>query len=116
MSNDQHLMDESQVPDNWVSAEVAKVTPPSAPPPRPDMPSLFSGSMPPQTQHDVSFVGTKTGSSRIPQHSLMPLGVQGNPASNAAVQSTVIKQINNNVGSNITLQTNGSNNPNQQIL
>lgn len=115
MPNDQHLMDESQVPDNWVSAEVAKATPP-APPARPDMPMFFSGSLPPNIQHDTSFVGTKTGSFRIPTHSLMPLGVQANPASNAGVQSTVIKQINNNVGSNITLQTNGSNNPNQQIL
>ena len=116
MPNNQYLMDESQIPENWVDVEAPKLTSPSAPPIRPDMPMFFSGSLPPNIQHDMSFVGTKAGSSRIPIHSLMPLGIQANPATNAGVQSTVIKQVNNNTGSNITLQTNGSNNPNQGVL
>lgn len=49
---------------------------------------LLQGSLSPQSQHDISFTGTAYKSDRTPAVSLMPLGVQGNPASNAAIQST----------------------------
>jgi len=75
------------LPDNWVPID--------APPIVPGINSItdgsskyLQGSLPPSFQHDVSFTGTQHKSDRTPSLSLMPLGVQGNPASNAAVQST----------------------------
>jgi hypothetical protein len=59
------------------------------------MPQFFSGSMPPTLQHDVSFVGTEVGTPRIPKYSLMPLGNQANPFTNAAAASTITTIINN---------------------
>jgi len=121
MSNESHLMDEKNLPENLVPAEGAVVIPGRGPlgapaPPVPhDMPQFFSGSMPPTLQHDTSFVGTEVGSPRIPKYSLMPLGNQGNPFTNAAAQSTIINQITSG-GSGVDLKTNGVDNTNQSIL
>lgn len=52
---------------------------------------FLTGSLPPGYQHDTSFVGTSYRSTSAPRLDLMPLGIQGNPSTNAAIQSTVIK-------------------------
>lgn len=90
MADNPYLMDEKNIPPNWSPAETPGRAPVGAPaPPVPhDMPQFFSGSMPPALQHDVSFVGTEVGTPRIPKYSLMPLGNQANPFTNAAAQST----------------------------
>jgi len=67
-----------------------------AEPARETMPALssartapfFSGSMPPQFQLDANFNRGRVLSERIPEASLMPFGPQGNPSTNAAIQST----------------------------
>ncbi|VVB50958.1 Uncharacterised protein [uncultured archaeon] len=85
-----NLISENEVPENWTpAASVSQAQSPSAPPLPNAMPSLFSGSMPPALQHDKTFVGTEVGTPAIPKFSLMPFGLQGNPVTNAAVQSTV---------------------------
>lgn len=116
MANDQYLMDESQVQGNFEPAPEHPPVIPAATPIPPEMPMFFSGSMPPTLQHDTSFVGTKLGTPRIPQHALMPLGIQGNPSTNAGIQSTVIKIVEQNGGSGLALKTNGSQNSNQSVL
>jgi len=116
MANDQHLMDESQVHGNFEPAPERAPLLPAASPTPPEMPMFFQGSMPPTLQHDTSFVGTKLGTPGIPQHALMPLGIQGNPATNAGIQSTVIKVVESGGAVGIDLQTNGNENPNQLKL
>jgi len=96
MPDNPNLMDEKNIPSSWEPLEVPAVVPgkmmmASAPAPLPhDMPQYFSGSMPPALQHDTSFVSTEVNSPRIPKNSLMPLGNQASPFSNAAAQSTSI--------------------------
>jgi len=87
---DNHLIDEKDVPGNWVDdvSPAANRLRPSAPPIPNAMPQYFTGSMPPKLQHDTSFVGTETASPRIPKFSLMPLGLQANAITNAAIAST----------------------------
>lgn len=115
MANSDYLMDESQVPNNWVPVTRDAGAKP-APPARPDMPQFFSGSLPPALQHDTSFVGTKVGSSGIPQHSLMPLGVQGDPNTNAGLQSTTTRVIQSGTVQAVKLETNGAPNGAQNLL
>jgi hypothetical protein len=100
MPND--LINEEQIPGNWEPVSSAPVVPgqPAAAPPVPnDMPQFFTGSMPPALQHDTVFVGTEVGSPAIPKFSLMPLGNQSSPFTNAASQSTTTKIV--------TVQTSG---------
>jgi hypothetical protein len=113
--NNPNLINESEVPTEWEDAPKPATPPPPRPNP-PEIPQYFSGSMPPALQHDKSFVGTEVASPRIPKASLMPLGNQGSGFTNAAAQSTVIKEISTTSGSQITLKTNGANNPNQGVL
>jgi hypothetical protein len=74
--------------------EVKTITPsigPSAPPATPSLQPLtplFSGSLAPQLQLDANFARASTDNSRIPKASLMPLGVNGNPSSNAGILSS----------------------------
>jgi hypothetical protein len=92
--NNPYLVNEKDLPKNLVPAEVEPSSAPAPPVPH-DMPQFFSGSMPPQVQHDTQFVGTKLGTPRIPSYDLMPLGIQGNPSTNAAIQSTATKIVQN---------------------
>lgn len=66
----------------------------SAPVPN-DQSNFYSTSISPSFQHDVAFVGTRVASPGYPTTALMPLGIQANPVSNAAIQSTVDKAISN---------------------
>jgi hypothetical protein len=79
-------------PEQWQPIDSAPVIPGKNPTgavfPNP-MSNYYQGSISPQLQHDVPFVGTKYGTPGIPSHPLMPLGVQGNPIQNAGVTSTV---------------------------
>ena len=93
MTDNKYLMNEEQVPANWSSAPESGPQNAPAPPVPNDMPQFFSGSMPPALQHDVSFVGTETGSPRIPKTSLMPLGLNLSSISSAAIQSTATKVV-----------------------
>ena len=84
-NNQQTINEEAGLPDNFVPVDAPPIIPGS---PISDGSSKYlQGSLPPQFQHDASFVGTGYAS-RTPNLSLMPLGIQGNPSSNAAVQST----------------------------
>ena len=90
------IAEEAGLPENWVPIDVAPIIP--SEPPRTgilgDGSSKYAtGSLPPGYQSDTSFVGTAAYADRVPQLSLMPLGFQGNPASNAAIQSTAGKLI-----------------------
>lgn len=94
MANQQHLMSEGDIPENWVPIDTPTVVPGTAPmgapaPPVPhDMPQYFSGSLAPQLQHDDTFVSTQMASPRIPKNALMPFGIQASALTNAGVQST----------------------------
>jgi hypothetical protein len=115
VANKDYLMDERDA-SNLVDVEpTSKMNPPAPPVPH-AIPTFFSGSIPPQVQHDTSFVATKPGSSRIPTHALMPLGVQGNPGTNAGIQSTTTKIIQQTGNSGPLLETNDIPNSNQQVL
>lgn len=95
MPNDQHLIEEGNVPGSWEPVESNPVVPGRAGSPaifNPNaMPQFFSGSLAPQLQHDTSFVGTEVGTPRIPKFSLMPFGNQASAFTNAAAESTIIK-------------------------
>lgn len=99
MPDNPHLMDEKNIPSNWqpINASIPSGAP--APPVPHDMPTYFSGSLPPVLQHDASFVATEMGSPRIPKSSLMPFGNQSNPFTNAAAQSTTKIVIQGTAGS-----------------
>jgi len=84
------INEEAGLPDNWVPVDR-----PPLEPGRQNPNSLIDGnlkylqgSLPPTFQHDSSFVNTAYKSSNSPSASLVPLGIQGNPATNAAIQST----------------------------
>src|SRR5579859_336716 len=110
------IHEDSGLPENWVPVDAAPVNPNFTPPQPNDKSNYYQTSISPSFQHDTSFVGTKYGNPGIPQTSLMPLGVQGNPVSNAAVQSTITKIISEGGGSGILLETNGIRNPEQTVL
>lgn len=121
MPENPYLINEENIPSSWSPVAVKQPTAspvipgqPSAAPLPNEMPQFFSGSMPPQLQHDTSFVGTEVATPGIPKYSLMPFGTQGNPATNAAIQSTSTKVVNITAG--VDLKTNHQNNPNQGVL
>ena len=92
----QTIAEEAGLPDNWVPLDSPPIIP--SEPPRTgilgDGSSKYAvGSLPPSYQADASFVQTAAYAARIPQLSLMPLGIQGNPATNAAITSTARKTI-----------------------
>jgi len=93
MPDNPHLMDEKNIPANWQPVEAPSPVGAPAPPVPHDMPQYFSGSLPPVLQHDTTFVATEMDSPRIPKTSLMPLGNQGNPFTNAATQSTALRTV-----------------------
>jgi hypothetical protein len=84
------INEEAGLPDNWVPVDRPPVEPG-----RQNPNSLIDGnlkylqgSLPPTFQHDSSFVNTAYKSQNAPSASLVPLGLQGNPTTNAAIQST----------------------------
>lgn len=86
------INEEAGLPDNWVPVDAPPIIPANPPLP-PGAPRYQVASLPPGYQHDVSFVDSGKGSPDIPKLSLMPLGIQGNPATNAAIQSTATKTV-----------------------
>jgi hypothetical protein len=94
------IAEEAGLPPSWQPLDAPPIIPgqPAPGPPYTAGPPLLQGSLPPLFQHDVSFVATEIKSPNVPGLSLMPLGVQGNPSSNAGIQSTsttVIQEANN---------------------
>ena len=92
----QTIAEEAGLPDNWVPIDAAPIIP--SEPPRTgilgDGSSKYAvGSLPPGYQSDKSFVETAAYAARTPQLSLMPLGIQGNPSTNAAIMSTARKAV-----------------------
>jgi hypothetical protein len=91
------IAEEAGLPENWVPVEVKPVVPISpefAGYPIDGASKFLTGSLPPGYQHDTSFVGTSYRASGAPRLDVMPLGIQGNPATNAAISSTAIKSVN----------------------
>lgn len=120
MANEDYLINENQIPSNLAPVDAppvvaGKVSEAAALPPTSAMPPFFSGSLPPQLQLDSNFSKAEPGSTRVPRESIMPLGVQGNPASNAAVISTS-KVLIQEQGPATVLETNGTKNSNQALL
>lgn len=90
------INEEAGLPDNWIPVDAPPIVPGTSAPTTADGSSkYFTGSLPPGFQHDVSFTGTAYKQDRTPQLSLMPLGIQGNPSTNAGSQSTSGKVSNN---------------------
>src|SRR5258708_6782211 len=86
----QTINEEAGLPDNWTPVDAPPIVPSAMAEIASSDASLkyLQGSLPPGFQHDTSFVGTAYKGHRTPQLSLMPLGNQGNPSTNAAAQST----------------------------
>lgn len=83
----QTIAEEAGLPENWVPVNRPPIVP-STGYGRNPTPALLQGSLAPGYQHDTSFVDTAINSPSVTRADLMPLGVQGNPATNAAIQST----------------------------
>lgn len=80
---------EAGLPENWQPINTTPIIPSKMQQSgEPNLSALLQASLPPGFQHDVSFTGTTIRSSHAPGLSLMPLGLQGNPITNAAIQST----------------------------
>jgi hypothetical protein len=91
-----HLIPEDKIPSNLEPIDAAPIDPnrPMGAPPLPNgQDNYFQGSIAPNFQHDVTFVGTEYGTPGIAKTPLMPLGVAGNPITNAGVQSTATKVV-----------------------
>lgn len=84
------INEEAGLPDNWVPVDRPPVEPGRQNPNALIDGNLkyLQGSLPPTYQHDSSFVNTAYKSASAPSASLIPLGLQGNPSTNAAIQST----------------------------
>ncbi len=102
MANSDYLISPDQVQEeDLIPIEETKPTTPSGvlgtPPPSAPVfditKQFFSGSLPPQFQLDSNFSRARVESGRIPKASLMPFGLQSNPSTNAAVQSTATKVV-----------------------
>lgn len=88
----QTINEEAGLPDNFVPIDVAPIIPSRPPQLNPDSSSSSSappvGSLPPSYQQNADFVRNAYRGQSTPNLSLMPLGIQGNPSSNAGIQST----------------------------
>ncbi len=102
MANSDYLISPDQVQEeDLLPIEETKPSTPSGvlgtPPPSAPVfditKQFFSGSLPPQFQLDSNFSRARVESGRIPKASLMPFGLQSNPSTNAAVQSTATKVV-----------------------
>src|SRR5271157_3526417 len=86
------INEEANLPANWVPLDLPPIIPGVTPAmPSNKTPRYLQGTVPPATQHDSSLVGTAYETPNIPQLTMMPLGVQGSPMTNAGIQSTAVK-------------------------
>src|SRR5271165_5755888 len=88
--NDKTIQEEAGLPSNWVPVDRPPVEPGRANPNSliDGNTKYLQGSLPPTFQHDSSFVNNSYKSDTSPSASLVPLTINGNPATNAAIQST----------------------------
>jgi hypothetical protein len=92
------IAEEAGLPENWVPLDVPPIIPANM-----SRVSIagsdkyLQASLPPGYQHDTSFTGTSYDSPNAPRLSIMPLGIAGNPTTNAAIQSTSTKVVEANV-------------------
>jgi len=88
--NEQTINEEAGLPENWVPVDRPPVDPGRANPNSLNDGNLkyLQGTLPPTYQHDSSFVNTAYKSDTSPSSSLVPLSLNGNPTTNAAIQST----------------------------
>jgi hypothetical protein len=91
MPEEKTIAQEAGLPDNWVPLDKPPIIPSAWQ--SDGSQSRLQGSLPPAGQHDTSFVGTEYRGARTPNLSVEPLGIQGSPFTNAAVQSTAGKTI-----------------------
>src|SRR6266478_8863224 len=85
----QTINEEAGLPENWIPVDAPPIVPSALRDVNSDSSLKYlQGSLPPGFQHDTSFVSTEYKGHRTPSLSLMPLGTQGNAATNAAIQST----------------------------
>jgi hypothetical protein len=93
MANGAYLVDE--MPEGKEEVPTFSGAPRPAPPPimLGDAQGLFEGSISPAMQQSVAFVRTQVSSPQIPKFSLMPPAINGNPTTNAAVQSTATQTV-----------------------
>lgn len=88
------INEEAGLPENWVPVDAPPIIPgrtPNSENSSDGNSRYLQGSLPPGFQHDSSFVGTAYKSPTTPQLSLMPLGINGSPSTNAAISSTANK-------------------------
>lgn len=120
MANNQTTInEEAGLGPEWVPVDAPPIIPGKTPPAPgvaySESSKYLQGSIPQSFQLSPDFVNTQVESSSVPNFSLMPLGVQGNPVSNAGVQSTVTKVV-QNTSPGVTIEVNGVNIPNQRLL
>ncbi len=106
------IQEEAGLPANWKPIDAPPIVP-SRYQNSSESSAPFVGSLPPSYQQNTDFSGVSRAGGRVPNLSLMPLGNQGNPSSNAAIISTSTKVIK---GSSVELDTNGNLNANQGRL
>lgn len=85
------IAEEAGLPDNWHPIDVKPIIPSQMRDNSSATAAPFVGTLPPTFQQNTDFSGTSRASGRGPNLSLMPLGVQGNPQTNAGIQSTAVK-------------------------
>lgn len=91
----QTLNEEAGLPENWVPLDQPPIIPSQLQTPANSSGTStpYVGSLPPSFQQNVDFAATARGGGNLPNLSLMPLGIQGNPSTNAAITSTAIKSV-----------------------
>lgn len=89
------IQEEAGLPSNWEPIDVAPIVPSQLQTPANSSGTStpYVGSLPPSFQQNVDFAATARGGGNLPNLSLMPLGIQGNPSTNAAITSTAIKSV-----------------------
>lgn len=89
------IQEEAGLPSNWEPIDVAPIIPSQLQTPANSSGTSapYVGSLPPSFQQNVDFAATARGGGNLPNLSLMPLGIQGNPSTNAAITSTAIKSV-----------------------
>jgi hypothetical protein len=94
---DLSIQEEAGLPENWQPIDVepirpGRITQPiTGPASNEDKNAFHQGTAPSNLQHDSTFVGTQYGTPGVVNTPLMPLGANGNPITNAAIQSTATK-------------------------
>jgi len=86
--NEKTIQEEAGLGENWVPVDRPPVVPSNPNSLNDGNLKYLQGSLPPTFQHDSSFVNNAYKSSTAPSASLVPLGINGNPSTNAAIQST----------------------------